>query len=292
MKVLAQAVIGWALLTPSLSAGPILQINFSGTITSGTLTDFDLNTNASQQVADLTGLPVSGWMRFDLGVAPAATVSTSGGFTTASIQTNGGPFFASEHLAFNPIAITPNFLPVPNVFDLPPIPTFPNGGTVSQSTDQQELNTTSGAPGSAQDVLGGMDYAYSVDTAQFHSGSLVSLFALINNPTQFFPIPTPGAFPGGWSIINPGGNAVFDFFQEVQDNTIADAAHHFGLSTDYQITGNVTFSSASGEFLAPEPATFPLIAFLALLWAGQSRLQRIFRVVVEHATAIGGRAIQ
>ncbi|HEV2444440.1 MAG TPA: hypothetical protein VGS58_00900, partial [Candidatus Sulfopaludibacter sp.] len=164
------------------------------------------------------------------------------------------------------IPLTADFLPVPAIFDLPPIPAFPGGGTVTETTDNQSLSDTTGAPGFSQAILGAMDFVYSRDTAQFHSADLVALAALVNSTQQFFPIPAPGQFPGSWSITNPGGNAIFSFFELVQDKAIDDATHHFGLSSDYDVAGNLTLDSASGGLVAPEPGTLPVMVGLALVW--------------------------
>ena len=45
MKTLARTAILGALLSGALAAGPIYQVNFTGTITSGTASDFNLTDN-------------------------------------------------------------------------------------------------------------------------------------------------------------------------------------------------------------------------------------------------------
>ena len=138
MKTLASICAWGLLLGAGLTADPLYQINFTGTLTSGRETGFNLDTNTNQQAQDLTGLQVSGSLLFNLGAASPATVATdASGFINTTVQATSGLAFISESLIINGFTPPTNFLPFPTVFNQAPIPTVPAGATLSVSQNLQ-----------------------------------------------------------------------------------------------------------------------------------------------------------
>jgi len=283
MKTFAWAVVWGIVVCGGLSAGPVYQINFTGTITSGKAMDFNLATNGFDQVADLAGRTVSGWMRFDLGLAPAATVNTDApsGIVTTAIQGNAGPLFVSEFLDLGPIPLSVDYIPLPATFSQNPIPTFSIPTNVQAITNQQSLQVTSRPDGTSQSILPQMGFNDTFDNVELHESNLVTLVLLVTRLQQFFSVPTAGDLPSNWTETG-GLNGVFNFsLLQIQNNTTQDAAHHFGVTTDYGVSGSFTIDSASGGFVdgatVPEPGTLVLagVALLALVSATSARRRKL-----------------
>jgi hypothetical protein len=262
--------IAWGVLLSGALAADTYRINFTGTITNGTAKDFNLNTNALETVADLTGLQVSGWMDFNLGAAPAAVVSVdNSGFTNTLIQSIGGPIFVSEHFViggFTPP--TAGFLPMPTPFDLAPVPSLPSGTIVTQNQDNQTLRFSTKPVLGPQTVIPGMNFMYSSTGPQASGSDDIALNLLISSAVagpHFFAVPPAGDIPTSWGPVTTGTNGVFTLSQRSQNPTIPD---HFGLTTDYSVIGGFTIDSASGGFLAaPEPSAVAPTAFGLVLVA-------------------------
>jgi hypothetical protein len=283
MKTFRRALVCGILLSASLAAGTY-RINFAGTITNGTAKDYNLADNALETVADLAGLPVSGWMDFNLAVAPAPAVSVdASGFTNTRIQSTSGPIFVSEHFVINGFTPpTSGFLPMPNPFDLVPVPALPAGTTVTQTQAGQSLQFSTKPVLGPQAVIPGMNLIYSWTGPQVSGSDNVSLNLLISSPLagpHFFVVPPTGDLPAAWGPVMTGVNGAFTLSQLSQNAAIPD---HFGITTDYSVTGGFTLDSASGGFLAaPEPETLPVTAFALLLVAfgaffrGRSRHSRV-----------------
>lgn len=272
MKTTAFAVIWGVVLSGGLAANPIYQIAFTGTITSGQAMDFEPATNATGTAADLTGLKVSGWIRFDLGAAPAPVTSTdANGFINTLLQGSGGPIFMSEHFAIDGLTIPADFLPLATTFDLIPIPPLPSGTTITQNSDVQTLSISTRPNGAAQAVLPFMNLGYSWSNPQVSASDTISLGLLISGIQQFFPIPPSGQLPSSWGPVTTGVNGVFSFAELSQDQTQLDPAHHFGVTTDYNVKGLFALDSASGGFVTPEPGTLATSAAFLLLAVARTR---------------------
>ena len=274
MKTLALTITWGILLTAGLTANPLYQINFTGTLTSGTALDFNLADNKAESVADLTGLQVSGSMLFDLGVAPAPVVSTdTSGFLNTAIQSTGGPVFISSSLQISGLATPAGFLLLPALFNQAPVPSLPSADTVTQLQDAQSLTFSTRPSGlSPQSVLAGMNFRNSWTGPQLSGSETSALDLLISDGQPFFPVPAPGSLPSSWGPVAPGGNGVFSFALLSQDSTIPD---HFGIVSDYAVNGSFTFNSASGGFVStPEPGTFVPAGVLLGLVAFASRFRK------------------
>lgn len=268
-SVFAFVFAGLAAAVAPSYASPIYEIDFTGTLTSGTARDFNLNTNASEAFADLTGLTVSGSMFFDLGAAPSPTVSVdSNGFTNTKIQSAGSPIFVSEILTINGLTVPSNFLPMPTTFNLPPVPSLPTGSTVTQNQDLQLLNFSTKPIAAPQSVLSEMNLMNSWTGPHISGSDTIALDLLISSLQPFFAVPPSGNLPPSWGPVTTGQNGVFTFSELMQDSTIPE---HFGLTTDYSVTGQFTLDSASGFPVpisaTPEPRTLTLTA-TALLMLG------------------------
>jgi hypothetical protein len=256
---------GFALVLAALGmpchASPIYEINFTGTLTSGTAKDFDLSTKTSATVGDLTGLTVSGSMIFDLGTAPTPTVSVdSSGFTNTSIQSTGGPVFVSESLTINGLVVPADFLQMPTTFNLAPVPSLPSSSTVTQNEDVQLLRFSAKPIVSPQSILSEMNLINSWTGPQVSGGDDISLDLLISSGQPFFAVPPAGEFPASWGPVATGGNGVFTLSELLQNSTIPA---NFGLISDYSVIGSFTFDSVNGFLVplapTPEPRTLPIM---------------------------------
>jgi hypothetical protein len=74
---------------------------------------------------------------------------------------------------------------------------------------------------------------------------------------HFFTVPPPGEIPTSWSVAPTGSNGVFTIALLFQDST---NPNHFGVTSNYSVSGGFTIDSASGSFLTPEPGTVVLVA--------------------------------
>lgn len=279
MKALGCAFAWGLVLNAGLAASSLYQIEFTGTITSGTASDFNLADNNVEAIADLTGLQVSGSMLFDLGTGPAAVVSTDGsGFVNTVIQSTGGPVFISESVQISGLSAPTGFIALPVLFNQPPVPALPGADIVTQVRDSQMLRFSTRPSGqSPQSALAGMNFLNEWTGPQLNGSETSALDMLISDGTPFFTVPDPGALPSSWGPFAPGGNGVFTFALLTQDAAIAD---HFGITNDYDVTGSFTFTSVHGGFVgAPEPGTFVsggaalllLVIFIASAAGGTSR---------------------
>jgi len=269
MKTFGLAAVFGVLLSVGLTADTY-RVNFTGSITNGAAKDFNLSNNDLETIADLTGLHVSGWMDFNLGIAPATVVSVdNSGFTNTAIQSIGGPIFVSEHLiisGFTPPAT--GFLPMPTSFDQKPIPPLPSGTVVTQNQDGQSLRFSSKPVLGPQSVSAGLNLNYSWTGQQVSGGEETGLDLLINSPLagpHFFTVPPAGDLPASWGPVTTGTNGVFTLSQLFQDAAVPD---HFGITSDYSVSGSFTLDSASGGFVAaPEPRPVALTFFALVLVA-------------------------
>lgn len=274
MKTIA-CICAWGfLLSGGLAADTLYQINFAGTLTNGTATDFNLATNISQQVQDLTGLQVSGSLLFHLGAAPAPTVTTdNSGFVNTLIQTASGPVFTSESLQISGLTTPAGFLPFPAVLNQAPIPSVPAGATLTQTQSNQFLQSSTKPSGiGSQTILAGLNFANSWTGPQGFSAETTALDLLVSSLQPFFAVPAAGDYPASWSLANPGGNGVFTISTLSQNPALPD---HLGITTDYTVIGNFAFNSVSGGFVAvPEPGMFLPVAALLVVVAVAARLRK------------------
>jgi len=268
------AVLGWP------AAASIYQINFTGSITGGTASDFNRATNRTEPVQDLTGLTVSGSMFFNLAKAPAPTVSVDGsGFTNTQIQSVGGPIFVSENVTINGLSPAPaGFLPLPAVFNLPPIPSLPSGSTLTQTQDGQTLIFSTKPVLGPQTVISNMNFQYAWVDPQMSGSDAVALDLLISSALDgphFFTVPPAGEIPSSFGPVTAGRNGVFTFSLFTQNAGVADPALNFGVTADYSVTGSFAIDSANGFIVTPEPGyPAPAAAAFLILAAGVARRKR------------------
>lgn len=266
MRTLSLTLLAGVLAAGVLAASPVYQINFTGTLNSGTVQDFYLPNNSVTTALDLTGLQVSGWIRYDLGQAPAAVVTTdASGFVNTAIQSSGVPVFVSESVQISGLSLPAGFLSLPSTFNMAPVPSVPAGSTLTQTTDSQFLRFSSKPSGAPQSVLASMDLAYSWTSPQFLGSQAEFVAILASNAQNLFPIPPAGSFPASWGPDTTGVNGVFGFTEFQRDLT---SSNHFGVLADYSVSGNFALDSVSGGFVNPTPepgAVLPLIAGLLVL---------------------------
>lgn len=276
MKKLGLAAMLALLLSDGLAAA-IYEIQFTGTITSGSASGFNPSISSASltEFADLTGFQVSGSLYFDLGVALAPNVDIDGGgFITTSVFSTDVPVFVGQDLSIEGLTVPSAFFPMPAVFNQSPIPTIP-GSTVTTSEISQSLRTQTQATDSAQSVVGGMKFANGWSGERFSGGNVLSLLVLINggSSSPFFTVPPIGEFPDSWGPV-AGGNGLFRFNQLMKDSTVRE---NFGIVEWYDVQGTFTIDSARGGFVAgavatPEPGTLGLaLASLAVVAAGVRR---------------------
>jgi hypothetical protein len=266
MKPFLLAITALLLPASHLTAGQLYQINFTGSLNSGTAFDFNPADNLNEQIADLTGLTVSGSLFYDLGVAPAPTFTVDGGgFLDTALQTTSGPVFMGETLTINGLVVPAGFDPMPTTFDLPIFPTLEAGSTLTTVQSIQSLRTSTLPSGTVQTIITGLNFNSSWTGPRFSGSNLIAVNLLVSSLNSFFVVPPAGQFPASWGPATDGQNGVFTFFERAQDNTLAD---HFGITQLFEVTGNFALTSADGGFVTtPEPGTFVLAGSLLLVLA-------------------------
>ena len=219
-------------------------------------------------------------MFFDLGAAPAPTVSVDGsGFTNTLIQSIGGPIFVSENVTINGLTAPPaNFLPLPAIFNQAPFPSLPSGSTLTQNQDGQSLQFSSKPVVGPQSVISDMNFNYAWADPQMTGSDIVALDLLISSPLNgphFFAVPPAGDIPSSFGPVTTGQNGVFNLALLSQNAGVNDPAQHFGITSDYAVTGGFNIDSASGVLVAPEPGSLaPTAAAVLMLAAAVARSRR------------------
>lgn len=247
----------WTIAGRLAPASPIYQISFSGTISSGTLTD--LKKDNTFYSADLTGLPITGTLTFDFGQAPPPMITNNGTFITTSITGDNGPVFITEQVVLPTLLVPADALPVPTTFALvreaPPL-----GATiVNPSIDHQLLSFSTEPNGSAQTILEGLQFFDDWNTADVSVDRNIDVALGLSSNVQF--LPATGGVPASWTLSNSTIGSTFafvDFFHNLQS---PDPILH-GVTTDYTISGTFVVNQASGAFVVPEPASIRMMALV------------------------------
>ena len=237
------------------AASPIYQISFSGTISSGTLSD--LKNDNTFYLADLTGMPITGTLTFDLGLAPPPVITNNGTFITTSISGDNGPVFITEQVTLPNLSVPVGALPLPTTFALtreaPPV-----GATIlSPSIDHQLLSFSTQPNGLNQAIDPAVQFLDDWSTAGASVDRNIDVALGLGSNVQF--LPAAGGVPASWTLSNSNFGSTFtlsDFFQNVQN---PDPILH-GVTTNYRISGIFVVNQASGGFVVPEPASVGMMA--------------------------------
>jgi hypothetical protein len=258
------------LFSGAAAAGPLYVINFTGTVIRGSASGFNTSLGALTQFADLTNAHVSGSLSYDLGVAPAPGTNVSSGLTSIGMQTTDLAVFMTESFAIDGFTVPGGYLPMPTTFELPAIPTVP-GSIVTTTPSNQTLWFYEQAP--AQVMLTQMTFQ-NTWTGALQGTSIVNLGVVAADySAPFFTRPPPGSLPAAWGPVPSGPNGTFHFAVVSQDPAVQE---NFGYTELWQVKGDFTLNSASGDFVgAPEPGTLWLsAAFLALAAVERRKLRR------------------
>lgn len=278
MKRIALAALLGFMLSGGVAANPIYRFSFSGTITEGSASSFNpsVSGNSLTPFADLTGLKVSGWLDFDLGLAPPPDVTVDlSGFISTAIQSNTLPVFTSHQLVIEGLTVPSGFFAVPAVFNQPVIPTIAGSATTT-ITSNQSLSTQARDAVSAQSIVGGLSFQNSWAGPRFVGGNLSTIAALASSLQAFYTVPPLGNFPDEWGPASVGGNGVFGLSVFATDSTIPA---NFGITEWYDVGGRFQMESASGGIVTPEPATLGVGVAALVLVALRIRLIRIRKAI-------------
>lgn len=246
-----------ALSAPTLPAA-ILRIDFAGTVSNGSVRGI-LFDQTGFTIAFTPGTPISGTVYLNLALAPTPTVTTDVSGTSSNILTTGEPVWMSGIVNLDMPALPPSALPIPSTFDLSRrVP--PPGATLFGTQQLQQNLFYFFGPSIASVLLGDLATdSWSTSSEIVTRNFLLGL--LVTDLSNFFPqVPGVQEFNAPPSV----GGSAFQYLGYEADATNLTPPN-FGISENYVVNAFFTTTSATGTFVAPEPATWMLAAPALLL---------------------------
>lgn len=280
LHILAVTLLG----IPAWS-GSIYRIDFSGTVTSGTLRAI-LDDQSGYTLPIATGSTISGVLAIDLSLLPTATVTTGPNGSRSVYQDADvvDPRWISGQVNVQLPALPDRALPVPDSFSLTPLLPVP-GAIVDLAPIRNRSFIWDMADGACCDVvLAGVKYQDAWHTDQEGHFKGVFLGILIASVTDF--IPANGTFPTTFEATNITGGSKFQATGFDRKNILTPPL--FGIEDNYTMdinfqidraTGGIEGGSSSpttgggpGQTPTPEPGT--MVAGLALAGLAFVRARR------------------
>lgn len=280
LHILAVTLLG----IPAWS-GSIYRLDFSGTITKGTLRAI-LDDQSSYILPIAAGSSISGVLAIDLSALPTATVTTGPNGSRSVYQDADvvNPRWISGQVNVQLPALPDRALPVPSSFSLTPL--LPVPGAIEDFTPIRNRSFIwDMADGVCCDVvLAGVKYQDAWRTDQEGHFKSVFLGILIASLTDF--IPANGTFPSSFEATNITGGSIFQatgFDRKniltpplfgIEDNYTMDISFQIDRATGGLEGGNSSPSTGGGIGPVPTPEPGTMIAGLALLGVALLRTRR------------------
>jgi hypothetical protein len=243
-----------------LSAASIFRVDFEGIVTGGGVSSATM-TSQSLTPFDLTGSKLRGSMTFDLSIAPVP-VDTTGSIGATTQQRDyrsaGGPAWVRTVVEIDMPLLPSDFLFVPKQFAVSPFPTDPAFARTGGSESNQSLSMIVADP-CCDSFVSIVDFR---DSGTFADGRIFtrnSFFGLILSAGGSF-LPTDAPLPAPFRVGLNNSTSRLGYLGFERDSTGSDAPL-FGLTSSYLLNVDFQVTSASGDFVVPEPSTLVLCGF-------------------------------
>jgi hypothetical protein len=251
----------FVLLGGTACADQIFRISFSGTMIQGATGRLLQSGDTFAQV-DLTGAKISGFLDYNLSLAPMPTISG----TTTRADSPTQPWITGS-VAISGYSLPSTALPVPQLFSIKENPAPPGAmthGTPAISESLVYARNPNQGPEAILSIANFLD-AWASDQQFEAVDSFVGLD--LSSSTEFDTSPNGFPVPFVFTSPVPGVTSIITLNGLFQDPRNVTSLPLHGVTAQYQINGRFANDSAQGAFMTPEPATIGLVGFLLVVGA-------------------------
>ncbi|MEO7145728.1 MAG: hypothetical protein ABI165_19715 [Bryobacteraceae bacterium] len=260
------------LFSLTASADPIFRISFSGLMTQGASGLF-LQADDTFAHVDLTGAKVSGYLDYDLALAPVPTVLG----TTIRADSQSNPQWVNGAVTISGYSLPSQALPVPQQFAIGENPAPPGAMLHGAPSINQSLVYARTPNNGSEAILSLATFVDAWATDQQFDSTLRSVGLDLVSFSEFDS--SPNGFPVPFVLTNsdPNNTSLLMLDGLFQDPRNAANLPLHGVTAQYQINGRFTNESVQGAFVTPEPATTGIVGFLLLIGAvaGRRGIQKL-----------------